>query len=92
MFYAHGYDKGSSLQRIEVWNRIKERTGKWAGKDKPELPESIEHLWQMYVEIKNGCERVGYVELDAYQRMMSIELNQWEVSLMIDLDIARRDD
>lgn len=58
--------------------------------DQPDLPELGEYLWHEYVDITNGCEKVGYLEIDAYQRVTGSKLTPWEISLMIKLDSIRR--
>lgn len=47
-------------------------------------------MWEKYLAIKKGCESIGYVEIDAYQRLTGAELEPWQVDLMLELDVVRR--
>jgi len=58
--------------------------------DQPEIPQDLEYLWLEYIDIRNGCENIGYVEIDAYQRVTGSTLIPWEIDLMIKLDSIRR--
>lgn len=91
MFYAHGYDKGSNISRIEAWRRIKERSGKVKQelKDKPELKPEAAYLWHLYCDIKKGCEFVRFADVDAYCRLKRVNLEVWEVDLMLDIEAER---
>ena len=48
------------------------------------------YLWELYVAIKAGCDTVGYVELDAWQRVTGNRLAEWEISAMIQIDQVRK--
>jgi len=58
--------------------------------DKPILPECMEYLWEDFIELCKGCESVGYTDLKAYQEITGKDLNYWESSLLIELDLLRR--
>ena len=90
-FYAHGHDKGIRDSRLSGWERIRDRTGKIPpGLDeRPELNDVEGALWALYVTIKHGCQSIGYVELDAYQRATGGALSPWECDLMIAIDKTR---
>ena len=86
----HGRDRGSRLTRFEVYSRIAERTGKTLEiLQPPTLPDEIEYLWFIYLEIRKGCERIHYTDLDAYSRIMGIEFAPWEALLLLDIDLIR---
>jgi len=91
MFYAHGYDKGSQITRLEAWTRIKERSGKVKQelKDKPSLRPEAAYLWRMYCDIKRGCEFVRLVDIDAYTRLKKVSLVAWEVDILLDIEQER---
>lgn len=91
MFYANGYDKDSKITRLQAWEQA-QRSGAIveALETKPILSGEADYLWEMYTEIKGGCDKIGYIELDAYQRVTGDALEQWEAKLMIQLDLERR--
>lgn len=92
IFYANGYDKGSKITRLAAWNQVKRTSGliPQGLKDEPELREDAAYLWDWYLEIKQGCEKVGYVELKAYQEVTSEVLTPFEASIMVKLDLLRQ--
>lgn len=91
MFYAHGKDKLATEKRIVLWQMIHERSGKkpQALIDMPEISVAGNVLWQLYLDIKKGCEAVGYMEIQAYKNVTSCTLSPWEASLMVSIDRER---
>lgn len=55
----------------------------------PCLPEEIEYLWDIYLDIRKGCCTVGYNDINSYINVSGNKLNFWESKLMLDLDILR---
>jgi hypothetical protein len=91
VFFANGYDKNASIPRIEIWNRIKKRTGIEIEhlKNRPYLPQGSEYLWKFYLELKQGCDSVGINEIDSYSRLFQ-KVTPWEASILIEIDLIRR--
>jgi len=91
MFNAHGKDKGSDLTRLETWSRIKESTGRESTElqERPIIDENLIYLWNLFMDIKTGCEGLSYLDLDAYQRVTGTTLTPWESSMMLDLENLR---
>jgi len=58
-------------------------------RDKPELDSRLIYLWDLYIDIKKGCDKIGYAELDAYQRVKGVNVSSFEADLMIDLELLR---
>ena len=63
--------------------------------DLPELPESIRGLWDVFLELHMartpgamGMGPLTYHDLDAYQRVTSLELTPWEVQTILCVDRA----
>jgi len=92
MAYANGYDEGSKVSRIKQWEQVKKSSNiETEGlKDKPELNPDLSYLWDMFIEMRRGCDKIGFLEIDAYSRATGIELTSWESSLMIEVDEAWR--
>lgn len=95
MFHAYGYEKGSKLTRIDTWTRIEARRLS-QGKSRidwlhecPPLPSEIAYLWNKYAEIRQGAEKIGFMELDAYCRIMGEAFEPWEISLILELETCR---
>lgn len=92
MIYAHSRDKGFKLTRLAIAEKIKSETGKHIDliDNKPECPYELLYLWEVYNQISQGCEKVNYTELEAYQRIHKIEFKSWEADTLIDIDFMRR--
>jgi len=40
----------------------------------------------MFKDIRKGCDRLSYTEIDAYSRVTGLDLSSWEVSTMMQID------
>ena len=91
MFHANGYDKGCRETRLAIWERIHERSGRQVQElvDRPVLRDELVYLWQLYNDLARGCERLTYQDIDAYQCVTGTVLDQFEVSVMFDIDLMR---
>lgn len=92
MFHAYGKDKGCRETRLELWIRIKDRSGKLTKELEayPRISTEALWFWQQYLQVYKGCGGdVTYQTLDAYQRLMKQVLEPWQVELMVDIDKAR---
>ena len=91
MFNAHGRDKGATESRLAMWLKIQKRTGKVKKelKEQPFLKPELVYLWDMYCEIKSGCDQITYSEIDAFCRLSGRRMATWEVSLLIKIDQVR---
>lgn len=74
-----------------MWERISEKRGKLVSelRDRPKCPPEFQYLWEMYADIKRGCENVGVVEIDAYCRLAGEKLTRREVNLLLKIEQAR---
>jgi len=54
------------------------------------MPAELDYIWGIYIDLRKGCDNVGYVELDAYQRVTGLLLSLWEIELLLDVDLIRR--
>jgi len=96
MFYAYGYDKdekgvSSKVSRIAGWEQVQKSGITPKGlQDKPDLDDNLTYLWNDYCDIRKGCENISYLELQAYQNVSGNNLTPWEVSMMLELDLIRR--
>ena len=57
--------------------------------DQPPLSDEVEYLWNLYIEIRKGAALIGYVEIEAYQRVTGVRLTPFESNLMLEIDILR---
>jgi hypothetical protein len=58
--------------------------------EKPELPESMSHLWSRYLEILAGRQdRITYADLDAYERVTGVKLLPFEARTIMSIDATR---
>ena len=91
MFHAYGKDKKSPITRIEVWFRIKKETGKESEElqDRPVLDENLVYIWNLYTDIKKGCDGLNFTDLDAYQRVTGINITPWEASVLLETENLR---
>jgi len=94
MFHAHGKDKGATKSRYELWTAIKLRTGKVKKElqDKPPLRDELSYLWTMYVDLRQGCDKLGWVEIRAYEEATGDKLTAWESKLLLKIDKVRFSD
>lgn len=67
--------------------------------DAPPLPEGCEDLWSIFNELHscrgetlNGYQRITYADIDAFQRVESVKLQQWEREAIRKADRAFRED
>jgi len=91
MFHAYGRDKKSPVTRLEVWLRIAKDTGKESTElqERPVLDENLVYIWNLYTDIKKGCDGLSYVDLDAYQRITGITITPWEISVLLETENLR---
>lgn len=59
--------------------------------NKPELDIDLVYLWNKYVEVKQGCERLTFSEIAAYGQLTGYEFSPWEVDILIQIDSLRRE-
>jgi len=92
MYYAHGFDKESKVSRYKQWQQVFKSTGLKPEKleNAPELPENLHYMWDLFFELCNGCEKIGYPEIDAYQRVTGLILTNWEITVLIKMDGQRQ--
>lgn len=92
MIHAHTRDRGFKNSRLVTMERIAKRTGKPNAllASKPECDTELHYLWEMYNCILKGCDKIGYVEIESYQHVYDIKLSRFEIDLMIDVDLMRR--
>ena len=91
MFNAYGKDKKSPITRIEVWLRIEKDTGNKSTElqERPTLQENLIYIWNLYTDIKKGCDGLSFVDLDAYQRITGVIITPWEASIMLEIENLR---
>lgn len=92
MINAYTCDKGFKKTRLATQLEIVKRTGKESSfiKSKPDCPYAFRYLWPLYTKILKGCERVGYLELAAFNQLSGENLTPHEVDLIIEIDVIRR--
>jgi hypothetical protein len=63
--------------------------------DAPPLPEGCESVWAVFNELHSargsngmGPNQIGFVEIDAYQRVTGIRLAGWEIAAVRLADLA----
>lgn len=56
----------------------------------PDFSQDVAILWEKFIKLNKGCEQIGYVEIDAYQRITGNTLEHWEIDLVIEIDSMRR--
>jgi len=47
-------------------------------------------LWWLYVDVKVGCDYIGWEQLHAYQQVTGDKLKRFEYDILIKIDQARR--
>ena len=91
MFHAYRKDKNSPVTRLEVWLRIEKETGKESTElqERPTLNENLIYIWNLYNDIKKGCDGLSFTDLDAYQRVTGITITPWEASVILETENLR---
>lgn len=56
----------------------------------PVLDSNLVYIWDYYLDIKKGCDTVGYLEIDAFQRVAGVDFTPWEASMILELDKVRK--
>ena len=84
-FYAIGRDKGSKQTRLEVWKIIEESVGRDIVCE-PDLSDYAKYLWDLFVELKSGCDHVTHKAIVDYQSLFNVELTAFEIELFIYID------
>lgn len=59
-------------------------------KDIPKCPVELEYLWDLYKEIKQGCENITYVDINAFDNLTGSGINYFESIALIEIDKIRR--
>jgi len=92
MIEAHTCQKGFKQTRLAVQMEIEKRTGKESSfiRNKPKCPYEFLYLWDIYNKALKGCERLGYIELQAFNQLSGFELTGQETDILIEVDILRR--
>lgn len=92
MAYAHGRNKDSKVSRIKEWEQVEKSIGVKPEQllNKPELSVELNYIWKMFLEVRNGCEKIGYQDLVAYEHITGADLSQWESITLIRIDEAWR--
>jgi hypothetical protein len=57
--------------------------------NKPEPSREAIRIWELYVKLKGGCERITYTEMQAYGVLTGEVLTPIEAEAMIKIDQAR---
>lgn len=59
-------------------------------KNIPKMPESGAHLWARYLEIITGrTSPITYADIDAYQRVIGVNLLPLEIRTILKIDAER---
>ena len=92
MVKAHTCQKGFKKTRLATQLEIQKRTGNKNSfiDSRPDCPSEMLYLWDLYNKVLKGCERIGYVELQAFNQVSKFDLNQQEIDILIEVDILRR--
>ena len=48
------------------------------------------HLWNLYCDLKKGCDEITYSDIVNYMAVTGTMLTPLEAGLMIDIDLRRR--
>ena len=91
--YAYSKEAGTKITRMAHWLQVEKSSGIQPKglKEKPEKPENASYIFDLYSEIKKGAEKVGYREIQAYQDVTGDRLSRFESSVILQIDILRRE-
>jgi len=91
MFEAYSFQKGFKKNRLTVFKEIERRTGIVSDfiKNKPDCPGCFIYIWNTYNQILNGCDKVTYLNIDAYSRLCKSDLSKNEVDILIEIELIR---
>lgn len=75
-----------------MWEEISRRSGKEHPKlsERPELPITVTALWNHYIEISHGLEKITYSDIHAYEHVNSIKFMPVEARAIIRIDKERQ--
>lgn len=92
MIHAYSYDKGFKENRLTIWNKIQERTGKELSvlRDKPKCPDGMLYIWSLYTSIVNGSgDKITYRDIAAFNDA-DVKLSAFEIDLIFRVDLIRQ--
>lgn len=79
--------KGQTRSLLEILTEAWESSGKKPKElDIPKPPEEMRYLLNLFWELKRSSEPVQWHELESWQRMTGQQLEQGEISLLMQLD------
>ena len=87
-FWSAGYDKGSTVSRIDNLKQVAKSIGKNPKEldEKPELNDKLAYLWGLFVSLKNASSgAISYSEIQAYMAIYG-DLSIFEVDAIRTLD------
>lgn len=94
MFKAYGHDEGQEYSRLAGWNQVVKSSGgkiiPEGLKSKPEETALFGMYWGMFIGLMRGSDKGGILEIEAYTRLMGIDLEPWEVNLLLEMEHGRR--
>lgn len=59
-------------------------------KERPVLTEIGLLMWTIYEDVKKGCDKVSYSEIESYMNVTGDILTPYEATLMLSIDVVRR--
>lgn len=80
----------STISRYETFKQVEKSSGgnytPPALLYAPELPEEAYPLWKLFTRLSD----INYTEIDAYQRLTGEQLGQWEIDVIMELNLIRK--
>ena len=73
-----------------MWSKIAEQKGEVFDDLIPPALGDSRYIWNLYLEVKKGCDDVTYAALDHFQTVTGTILTPREAELMIEVDLMRR--
>ena len=83
--------EGSDSTRLEQWRRIEQITGSAPEplRNMPTLDKSEADLWDAYLKILQGNEKLTLQDILAYSELYDEPFDRWEVDALLGIDSAR---
>lgn len=77
--------------RLSALLQVEKTTGRTPPElaNAPAMPDGLDYLWRIYIDIKSGTDQISYSEIHSYCHLNGM-LDNWEVQAIRAIEHVRR--